>query len=108
MAQPGSLAQVSHPGATKVLSGAPVLLRMVPCLVHSKGHWQDVGPIDCWLGMSLSPFTAGPCHGAAYDHAAGLSGRTGEDKQSGTRMFVVLEEDPQGHGSREMGFLGPS
>lgn len=36
MAQPGSLAQVSHPGATKVLSGAPILLRMVPCPVHSK------------------------------------------------------------------------
>lgn len=28
---------------------------MVPCLVHSKGHWQDVGPIDCWAGDVPSP-----------------------------------------------------
>lgn len=76
VAQPGSLAQVSHPGATKVLSGATVLLRMVPCLVRSKGHYQDLGPTDYWLGMSLSRFMAGPCRGAAYDPAAGLSDRT--------------------------------
>ena len=37
VAQPGSLAQVSHPGTTKVLSGAAVLLRMVPCRFTQRG-----------------------------------------------------------------------
>ena len=37
VAQPGSLAQVSHPGTTKVLSGAALLLRMVPCRFTQRG-----------------------------------------------------------------------
>lgn len=66
VAQPGSLAQVSHLGAAKVLSGAAVLLRMVPCLVHSKGIgriWvpQTVGwgcpSVPLWLALAVGQLT---------------------------------------------------
>lgn len=67
MAQPGSLAQVSHPGATKVLSGAAVLLRMVPCRFTQRGIGrvgvpQTVGwgcpSVPLWLVLAVRQLTA--------------------------------------------------